>query len=155
MKINLVAVGKRMPAWVTDAYQEYAKRMPKQYALHLIEIPLGKRTKQSELQKLIRVESRAMLSAIPNNSYVIALDVLGMSLSTENLSEQLQRFSLAGQDITLLIGGPEGLTDECLERANARWSLSKLTLPHPLVRVLLAEQLYRAYTLLTGHPYHR
>lgn len=155
MKITVIAIGKRMPDWVNQGFFEYANRLPKQFALELIEIPLQKRSKQSDLTRVIQHEGEQMLQAIPTGNTVIALDVLGKSFDTQSLSAKLGAFRDQAMDITLLIGGPEGLAPACLSRADVKWSLSQLTLPHPLVRVLLAEQLYRAWTLLIGHPYHR
>lgn len=144
-----------MPNWVNEAYQEYANRFPKQFSLDLIEIPLRKRTKNADISRHMAEEGELMLKAIPAGNKVITLEVDGQSLNTPALSAKLQRFQDTACDISLLIGGPEGLAPACLARADARWSLSALTLPHPLVRVILAEQLYRAWTLMIGHPYHR
>lgn len=155
MKITIIAVGKRMPDWVNTGFFEYANRLPKQFAIELIEIPLQKRSKQTDLARAMQMEGEQMQQAIPNGNKVIALDVLGKSFNTPSLSAKLGAFRDQAVDITLLIGGPEGLSPACLERADLKWSLSQLTLPHPMVRVLLAEQLYRAWTLLIGHPYHR
>ena len=155
MQVHLIAVGTRMPAWVTTGYNEYARRMPRECSLKLIEIPLSKRRKTQSALKNRQEEGRAMLAAVPGQATLIALDVRGKAWSTESLSTRLQQWLQGGRDIALLVGGPDGLADECLARADLRWSLSPLTLPHALVRVLLAEQLYRAWTVIQGHPYHR
>ncbi|WP_022948869.1 23S rRNA (pseudouridine(1915)-N(3))-methyltransferase RlmH [Methylohalobius crimeensis] len=155
MRIHLIAVGKRMPAWVQAGYEEYAKRLPKECALHLKEIPLRRRGKNGDTMRQIATEGDQMLTAIPPASHVVALDSRGKQWSTEELGSRLQRWLQLGSDLTLLIGGPEGLAPACLERADDCWSLSRLTFPHPLVRVIVAEQLYRAWSLLQGHPYHR
>jgi 23S rRNA (pseudouridine1915-N3)-methyltransferase len=155
MNINLIAVGTRMPAWVNDGYREYARRLPRECSLSLTEIPLGQRAKSSAVERAIAEEGARMLAAIPANQRVIALDVKGRSWSTEQLAGQLGLWMQDGRNVSLLVGGPDGLSADCLVRAEQRWSLSPLTLPHPLVRVLLAEQLYRAWTVTTGHPYHR
>ncbi len=155
MKIRLIAVGTKMPAWVEEGYGDYAKRLGGEITLELIEIPAGKRGKNADLARITDKEGEAMLAAIPAGDRVVALDVLGRSFSTEQLAETLESWLPQGQHISLLVGGPEGLAPAALARATEKWSLSKLTLPHPLVRVLLAEQLYRAWTLLKGHPYHR
>lgn len=155
MKIHLIAVGTHMPAWINIGYQEYAKRLPPECSLRLIEIEAGKRTKNCDITKLIEQESQQMLAAIPKNNHVIALDVQGRAWDTPQLAQQLQSWLHSGQDISLLIGGPDGLSSKCRQTAHARWSLSPLTLPHPLVRVMLAEQLYRAWSILQNHPYHR
>jgi len=155
MLIHLIAVGTRMPAWVEDGFTEYAKRMPPESKLKLVEIAAGKRGKNSDIKRLTQQEGEKMLAAIPKGAKVVALDVLGKACSTEELAQELKGWQGSGQDIALLIGGPEGLAEECLKQAQQKISLSKLTLPHPLVRVVLAEQLYRATTILKGHPYHK
>jgi 23S rRNA (pseudouridine1915-N3)-methyltransferase len=155
MKIQIIAVGKHMPEWVETGYDEYAKRLSSDCDLQLIEIAAGKRGKNADIVRLTRIEGEQMLAAIPNGHYVIALDVLGQSWSTERLADKLQHWKTENQSISLLIGGPEGLAPDCLKRADLKLSLSALTLPHPLVRIVLAEQLYRAFSILKNHPYHR
>ena len=155
MNIHLISVGNRMPRWVEDGYQEYAKRLPPECRLKLVEIQLGHRGKNSDIKRTVRDEGERMLKAIPRDCQVLALDVGGHAWSTEQLSSCLGGWMGSGRDIALLVGGPEGLSDRCRQRADGRWSLSPLTLPHPLVRVVLAEQLYRAWSILRGHPYHR
>jgi 23S rRNA (pseudouridine1915-N3)-methyltransferase len=155
MQIHLIAVGTRMPAWVTSGYEEYVRRMPHECELRLVEIPLSKRGKNRSALQNRREEGKAMLAAIPAQATVVALDVRGKAWSTETLADRLQDWLQGGRDVALLVGGPDGLDDACLGRADLCWSLSALTLPHALVRVLLAEQLYRAWTVLQGHPYHR
>lgn len=155
MKIHLLSVGNKMPAWVNDGYSEYAKRMPRECQLQLIELPPAIRSKNQPVQRAIEDEGQRILKAIPKNSYVVALDVKGKQHSTESLSTTLDNWLNIGSDITLIIGGADGLSDECLKKSDSKWSLSNLTFPHPLVRVVLAEQLYRAWSLLNNHPYHR
>lgn len=155
MRIHLIAVGTRMPSWVTGAWQEYSKRMPRECSLRLVEIPLGKRRKSLTAGQAADEEGRQMLAAVPGDCTVIALDVLGNSWSTQKLAGQLRDWLGSGRDVALLVGGPDGLSAACLARADQKWSLSALTYPHPLVRVILAEQLYRAWTINAGHPYHR
>jgi 23S rRNA (pseudouridine1915-N3)-methyltransferase len=155
MRIHLIAVGTRMPAWVTQGYQDYAKRLPRECSLQLVEIPLGQRGKTRTAAQSRAEEGRQMLAALPKDCLVIALDVQGQAWSTETLADRLQQWLGSGRDVALLVGGPDGLSEDCLERAERRWSLSALTYPHALVRVIVAEQLYRAWTLSTGHPYHR
>lgn len=155
MLIHLIAVGTRMPEWVEQGFTEYAKRMPPESKIRLVEISAGKRSKNSDIKRLTQQEGEKMLAAIPKGAKVVALDVLGKAISTEQLSQELKNWQASGQDIALLIGGPEGLAEECLKIAQQKLSLSNLTLPHPLVRVVLAEQLYRATTILKGHPYHK
>lgn len=144
-----------MPKWVTEGYDEYAKRLPKDFALEVVELPMAQRSKNSDIAKAIRKEGDAMLAAIPPGDRVIALEVLGKAWSTHDLAAQTEQWRMEGHNVTLLIGGPDGLDPRCSNRADQKWSLSNLTLPHPLVRVLLAEQIYRAWTLMNNHPYHR
>jgi len=155
MQINLIAVGTRMPAWVTEAFQDYASRLQRECALKLIEINPGKRHKGADLDKIRNDEGARVLAAIPKSCQVVALDVTGKSWSTRQLSSQLQDWMTSGRDVALLVGGPEGLSEACKQRAEQHWSLSALTLPHPMVRVIIAEQLFRAWSILNNHPYHR
>lgn len=155
MRIKLIAVGTKMPSWVTDGFQDYAKRLPKDFALELVEIPMAPRSKNSDIAKAIRKEGDMMLEAIPASDKVIALEVLGKAWSTEQLMNQAQDWRMDGCNISLLVGGPDGLDPRCSQKADQQWSLSALTLPHPLVRIILAEQIYRAWTLMNNHPYHR
>ena len=155
MRIHLIAAGTRMPSWVEQGYREFAKRLPRECSLQLLEIPLGKRSKSQADERARDEEGRSMLAAIPADCLVVALDVQGRAWSTEDLAVKLQDWMASGRNLALLIGGPNGLSPACLERADQRWSLSSLTFPHALVRVLVAEQLYRAWTVTTGHPYHR
>ncbi len=155
MRIRLIAVGGKMPGWVSTGFEEYAKRLPADFRLELVELALGHRGKGADLARAIRAEGDAMLEAIPKGDRVIALTVDGRSWSTEQLAEQAEHWRMSGQNLCLLVGGPDGLDPRCVAAADQKWSLSALTLPHPLVRILLAEQLYRAWTLLQGHPYHK
>jgi len=155
MQITLIAVGTRMPAWVTEGYREYARRMPRECSLALTEVPLGRRGKSRPVERAVTEEGSRMLAAVSEKQRVIALDVGGRGWSTVQLAGELGGWMQDGRDVSLLVGGPDGLAADCLARADQRWSLSPLTLPHPLVRVVLAEQLYRAWTLMSGHPYHR
>ena len=155
MRISVVAVGTRMPAWVTQAVEEYSRRLPRELKLQWREIPLERRGPGSTAEQLREREGERMLKAIPAGDSVIALDVQGKRISTARLARQLESWQMSGSNYSLLVGGPDGLSPQCLARAGATWSLSDLTLPHPLVRVLLAEQLYRAWTITVNHPYHR
>jgi 23S rRNA (pseudouridine1915-N3)-methyltransferase len=155
MRITVIAVGGKMPAWVEQGINEYDRRMPRELKIHWREIPLVRRGRDTSPELLRSREGEKILKAIPARDKVIALDVRGKSWSTEQLAEQLRSWQMSGDNYSLLIGGPEGLSSECLERASQRWSLSDLTMPHPLVRILLAEQLYRAWTITANHPYHR
>jgi 23S rRNA (pseudouridine1915-N3)-methyltransferase len=155
MKVRLLAVGERMPGWVDSGYAEFAKRLSGEIRLELVEIPALKRGRGADLARLREQEGERMLAALARDDRVIALDVGGKAHSTETLARELERALPEGRNIALLVGGPEGLADCCLARAGERWSLSALTLPHPLVRILVAEQVYRCWSLLRGHPYHR
>ncbi|WP_020682882.1 23S rRNA (pseudouridine(1915)-N(3))-methyltransferase RlmH [Marinobacterium rhizophilum] len=155
MKVRLIAIGGKMPGWVTQGYDEYAKRLPADLTLELVELPLGHRGKGADLARAKRQEGDQMLAAIPKGDLVVALEVEGRNWSTEQLAANMEGWRMEGRNVSLLIGGPDGLDARCSAAADQRWSLSALTLPHPLVRVLLAEQLYRACTILQGHPYHK
>ena len=155
MKIRLLAVGNKMPAWVEQGYQEYARRLPRDCSLELVEISPGHRGKNASTEKAMQQEADALKKAIRPGEHVVALAVEGKAWSTEKLSQELEGWRGLGCDVALIVGGPDGMAPEVLAMAKQRWSLSALTLPHPLVRVLLAEQIYRAWTILQGHPYHK
>ena len=155
MRIRLLSVGRRMPGWVETGFQEYAKRLPPECSLSLVEIDPGHRRKGASIELARRLEGERMLANLPKGARVIALDERGRNWSTGELAHQLADWMSKGRDIALLVGGPEGLAPLCMQRAEQLWSLSPLTFPHPLVRVILAEQLYRAWSILKGHPYHR
>lgn len=155
MKIHLIAIGERMPRWVNDGYLEYAMRLPSECSLRLVEISAKRRVKGVDLARLIRDEGERMLAAIPRDAIVWALDEHGQNWSSGELARHLGVCLQEGHDLVLLVGGPEGLATTCKSRAHQLWSLSRLTLPHFMVRVVVAEQIYRAWTLLIGHPYHR
>jgi len=144
-----------MPRWVVEGYTEYARRMPGECTLKLVEISPGHRGKGADIQRTLRDEGGRMLKALPKGCRVLALDVKGSAWSTEQLAQKLAGWMTDGRDLALLVGGPEGLAPACLEQAEMRWSLSPLTMPHPLVRVVVAEQIYRAWSLMRNHPYHR
>jgi 23S rRNA (pseudouridine1915-N3)-methyltransferase len=155
MRISVIAVGTRMPAWVNQGIEEYGKRLPRELKLDWREISLARRGKDVTTQSVCAAEGEQILKAIPAGEQVIALDVAGKRLSTGHLAQQLKDWQMSGDNYSFLIGGPDGLSPACLARADQCWSLSDLTLPHPLVRVLLTEQLYRAWTITVNHPYHR
>lgn len=150
-----MVIGTKMPDWVSKGYAEYASRLTGKVQLLLHEIPAEKRTKNSDIKRLCKKESAKLLKAIPSGCHVVALDVLGQSWHTEKLAAQMENWMMSGRDVALLVGGPEGMTRECVACADQVWSLSPLTFPHPLVRVLLSEQLYRAWSITENHPYHR
>ena len=155
MRARLISVGERMPGWVAEGFAEYHKRLSRELPLELVELKLGERGKGRDLQRALDDEGAAMLAAIPRGSQVIALDGRGKTWSSEELAAQLGQWRMAGRDLAFLIGGPDGLAATALARADQRFSLGALTLPHMLVRLILAEQLYRATSLLSNHPYHR
>ncbi len=155
MRARLIAVGERMPGWVAAGFAEYRKRLSHELPLELVELKPGARSKGRDDARAILDEGVAMLAAIPRDTHVIALDGRGKTWSSEELAAQLGQWRMAGRDLAFLIGGPDGLAPDVLARAEQRWSLGPLTLPHMLVRLVLAEQLYRATTIAAGHPYHR
>ena len=155
MRLRLICVGQKMPDWVSAGYNDYARRMPPELPLELTEIPMAHRGKNPDIARLMQRESDAILSAAGTRDRVVALEVGGRPWSTEKLASQLENWQQDGRDVAFLVGGPDGLADACRQRADQQWSLSPLTLPHPLVRILLAEQLYRAWSITRNHPYHR
>ncbi|KPQ19253.1 23S rRNA (pseudouridine(1915)-N(3))-methyltransferase RlmH [Halomonas sp. HL-93] len=155
MKIRLLAVGSKMPAWVEEGVETYRKRMPKEFSLDIEEIALGQRGKNADIARAREQEAERIRSKLRGNEHLVALEVSGKAWTTEQLAEQADHWRLQSQDVVLLVGGPDGLDPHVSAMAHQQWSLSPLTLPHPLVRIMLAEQLYRAWTLLVGHPYHR
>lgn len=155
MKMHVLAVGKKMPTWINSGYQEYAKRLNQDCVLDLIEIDTGKRSKKSSVSNNQLDDAKNIEKALPKNTYLIALDEQGKEYSTRQLANKLENWMLLGKDISFIIGGADGLHADILNRADEKWSLSKLTLPHPMVRIVLAEQLYRSWSLLNNHPYHR
>jgi 23S rRNA (pseudouridine1915-N3)-methyltransferase len=155
MRLQLVAVGQRMPTWVQTAFDEYAKRLPNEARLILTELPVAHRGKNADIARLKTAEGEKILKAALPGAELIALDEAGSLHDTRYWSQSLQRWQQQGQDVTMVIGGPDGLAPEVLAAARQRWSLSPLTFPHPLVRVLVAEQWYRAWSASVGHPYHR
>ena len=155
MKCRVIAAGTRLPDWVNQGFREYQKRLRTPLVLELVEVPVATRRARENPQRAIAREGEHMLAALAREDYVVALEVSAKSMSTEQLSVWLSERLRDGRPLALLIGGPDGLSDPCRVRANQSWSLSPLTLPHGLVRVVLAEQIYRAMSMLAGHPYHR
>jgi 23S rRNA (pseudouridine1915-N3)-methyltransferase len=155
LKVRLIAVGTRMPKWVGDGVAEFQVRLPREWRFEIVEIPVATRGDNADIDKLKRAEGEKMLRAVPDGAEVIAFDERGTALDTLGWAKTLRDWQRTGRDVALLIGGPDGLAPACLERATRQWSLSKLTLPHALVRVLVLEQLYRAWSVTQGHPYHR
>lgn len=155
MRIRLLTICHKAPEWIKTGFAEYAKRLPQTCALELIEIPAEKRGPHGDIARITQREGEKMLSAIKPKHHVIALDVTGKCWSTEELAAQLGHWQSTGDHIDLLIGGANGLAPACLQVAKEKWSLSRLTFPHMLVRLIVAEQIYRAYSILQNHPYHR
>ncbi len=155
MRIQVLALGTRMPDWVNAGVAAYRQRLPRTWQLQLIELPLAKRGRKPVTEQVQADEGRRLLAAVPPASQLIALHEHGAQWSTAQLATALTDWSHDGRDRTLVIGGPDGLSPEVLTQAELHWSLSKLTLPHALVRIIVLEQLYRAWSLLNNHPYHR
>ena len=155
MRARLIAVGERMPDWVADGFDEYRKRLSRELPLDLVEIRLGARGKGRDPARAIADEGAAVRAALPKDVHIVALDGRGTAWSSEQLAAELKRWRMEGRDLAFLIGGPDGHAADVLSNAHQRWSLGPLTLPHMLVRLVVAEQLYRAVTMLAGHPYHR
>ncbi|QAV23999.1 23S rRNA (pseudouridine(1915)-N(3))-methyltransferase RlmH [Proteus hauseri] len=155
MKLQLIAVGTKMPDWIQTGFMDYLNRFPKDIPLELIEISAGKRGKNADIKRILEKEGEQMLAAVGKGNRIVTLDIPGARWDTPKLAEQLEHWKLDGRNVSLLIGGPEGLAPACKEAAHQSWSLSPLTMPHPLVRVVVAESLYRAWSITTNHPYHR
>jgi len=155
MKLRILAVGHRMPAWIEAGYQDYARRMPADAALELIEIKPEKRAAGASTARVQKLEAERILAALPAQAMLVALDERGKQLTTVELSEHLARWMQEGRQPCFVIGGADGLDDLVKTRSDLLLGISRLTLPHGLVRVMLAEQLYRVVSVLRGHPYHR
>lgn len=155
MQIQIVAVGNKMPAWVVEGTNEYLRRFPADFSVSFTEITPQKRGKTVNIEKITEIEGMKCLQAIPKGNRIIALEVLGKAWTTPKLASQIEVWKMDGRNVSLLIGGPEGLSDDCRNAAHQLWSLSPLTLPHPMVRVIVTEALYRAWSVTQNHPYHR
>ena len=155
MDFTVAAVGTRMPGWVQEAWTEYARRFPRGMALQLKEIPLAKRGRNPDISSLREAEGEALLAAVPKGHRVVALDERGKQWSTLELAGQMENWMREEHGVCFLVGGPDGLSQACSAKAQNTWSLGRLTLPHPMVRAILSEQLYRAWTITQNHPYHR
>jgi len=155
MRIRVIAVGERMPRWVDEVVGDYTRRLIGSLKVALREVPSGQRSSRGDPAQAMHSEGQRILGLIRAQEFVTVLDERGTQSTTRELATWLAARMQDGRDLVLVIGGPDGLAEEVLTRADHRLALSKLTLPHPLVRVVLAEQLYRAHTLLSGHPYHR
>ena len=155
MHIRLLAVGDRQPSWVDEAFGAYSTRLPREWKFRLDVIPTARRQKNDKSGRAMEAEGESILAKLHPGEQVILLDERGRQLDSKGLAGKLSDWQTDGRDLCFVIGGPDGLADTCKQRADFSWSLSKLTLPHGLARVLFAEQLYRAWSLQTGHPYHR
>jgi 23S rRNA (pseudouridine1915-N3)-methyltransferase len=155
LRLTLLSASNRQPAWVDEGAEEYARRLRGRCTLELKTLPLARRTATTPVERAIHDEGERMLAAVPPGAQVVALLEKGKPWSTKELAAKLDGWMQRGAPVFLLIGGPDGLSSECVARADARWSLSNLTLPHGLVRVVVAQALYRAWSLLQNHPYHR
>ena len=155
MHIRLLAVGERQPAWVDEAFRDYTGRYPPQWKFRLDVIATAKRSRSDDAQRAREAEGEQILGKIAANEQVVLLDEKGQQPASRDLAGRLSAWQADGRDLCFVIGGPDGVSQTCRGRADFVWSLSNLTLPHGLARVLFAEQMYRAWSLLTGHPYHR
>jgi len=155
MHIRLLAVGDRQPPWVNEAFGRYAERLPREWRFRLDTIATVRRSKNNKSQQARESEGEKILGKLGADEHVVLLDERGKQLTSRALTATLAEWQAGGRDLCLIIGGPDGVSDACRQRANFTWSLSDLTLPHGLARVLVVESLYRAWSLQTGHPYHR
>jgi 23S rRNA (pseudouridine1915-N3)-methyltransferase len=155
MRLVIVAVGQRQPAWAREAFDDFARRMPAESKLEIAEVKAEPRTGGKTAQQLMAVEAQRLRAACPKGAWLVALDERGQRRTTVQLAERLSAWRQAGRDVAFLIGGPDGLDDALEARADETLRLSELTLPHALARVVLAEALYRASSMIAGHPYHR
>ena len=155
MNIHLIALGDKLPLWMQTGVDDYAKRIHTPWSLKQCQLTIPKRHKNANIKQLKQQESDTLLAACPDSSLRIALDEHGDKLNTKMLAARLAKHQLQSQNLSILIGGPDGLADSCLNACNEHWSLSPLTLPHGIARIVIVEQLYRAISLLNNHPYHR
>lgn len=155
MKLYLIAVGTRAPGWISAGFEEYAGRLPRHLEMRLVEVAAAGKTRAGDVDKGRREEGARQLKRVPAGTRIVALDETGATLSTRRLAAILEEWMNEGRDTAFLVGGADGLSEECLDRADERWSLSAMTFPHALVRVILAEQLFRAWSIVSNHPYHR
>lgn len=155
LKLTVISLGNKMPDWVVQGSTDYAKRFNDGVSFKIIEIPLIPRKKTSDLCRILEKEAALIKQSIPTNCHVIALESTGQSFTSEQLADKISQLQQTTSHLCFLIGGPEGLATELVQQAQERWSLSQLTLPHPLVRIFLTESLYRACCILKNHPYHK
>ncbi|MCY4217671.1 MAG: 23S rRNA (pseudouridine(1915)-N(3))-methyltransferase RlmH [Gammaproteobacteria bacterium] len=155
LNITILAVGDRMPTWIDQGFLEYQKRISRPFRLRLIEIPAFRRGKNADVEKIKQLEESKLLDSAPTSSYLIALDKRGIQWTTKQVARKMQNWLNEGDSVTLVIGGPDGFSGEFIRKCHVSWSLSDLTFPHGLARVIVAEQLYRGYSILQKFPYHR
>ena len=155
MKIKILSLGEKPPKWVADGYDEYKKRLSKVIPLELVELPIAKRTKTGNPTIWMAQEAKTILSKLNDNDHLVILDVASKVISTEELAQKMDNWKQNSPNVAILIGGPDGIDDSIKAIAKERISISKMTFPHPIVRIIIAEQLYRAHTILEGHPYHK
>lgn len=155
MVIHFITVGQKMPKWVQEGYAEYAKRLPKACSIKLVELPMAQRGKTGSVDKYKAEEAKKILAAVPKGALLVVLDEHGQQVTTKGLADKLEDWLGSGQDVALVVGGPDGLQQDLIQQAQWKWGLSKLTMPHPMVRILVVEQIYRAWSVINNHPYHR
>jgi 23S rRNA (pseudouridine1915-N3)-methyltransferase len=155
LKLIVIAVGNRMPGWIDAGFEEYARRMPREAPIDLIQVKPEPRGSATPVERLTLAEAKRVRAVLPDGCYTVALDERGQTCTTKRLAERLEQWQMERRHVALVVGGPDGLDPSIKREADWLWSLSPLTLPHGLVRVLLAEQLYRAASILKSHPYHR
>ena len=155
MHIRLLAVGDRQPSWVDEACSKYTERYPREWKFRLDVIPTVRRNKNDKSRQAMEAEGELILAKLGSDEQVVLLDERGKQLSSKSLASRLSEWQTDARDLCFIIGGPDGVSGQVRQRANMMWSLSQLTLPHGMARALLSEQLYRAWSLQTGHPYHR
>ncbi|AJC48655.1 23S rRNA (pseudouridine(1915)-N(3))-methyltransferase RlmH [Allofrancisella guangzhouensis] len=155
MKIKILSLGEKPPKWVGDGFEEYRKRLSKAILLELIELPIAKRTKTGNPTLWLEQEAKTILNRLNDNDYLVILDVQSKIISTEELANKIHDWKLHTPNVVILIGGPDGIDQSIKNLARDKISISKMTFPHPIVRIIIAEQIYRAHTILVGHPYHK
>jgi 23S rRNA (pseudouridine1915-N3)-methyltransferase len=155
LRLSLITASNRQPSWVDAGTEEYSKRLRGRCTLEIKTVPLARRRATTPVERAVHDEGKSMLAQLPAGAHVVALLETGKLWSTKDLAAKLESWMQRGAPVALLVGGPDGLSPECVAGANERWSLSNLTLPHGLVRIVAAEALYRAWSLLENHPYHR
>lgn len=155
MEIQLLAIGTRVPAWIDQGFSDYAKRFGGDCKLIVREISSPRKSRSEDARRVKQLEGQKLLASVSADTYLIALDPRGVHLATDAVAEKLDDWFQHHRTVALMIGGADGLSAECLAASREQWSLSKMTFPHALVRVIVAEQIYRAYSMLKNHPYHR